>query len=394
MKTTLVIFGITGDLSQRKLLPALSHIEASGLDISVVGVSRREVDRDELLARYPELANRTTIFSMDLAEAPEYLRLKDLLASYNSDQTLFYMAVPPGAAAGIVDFLGEAGLNGPNDKILFEKPFGFDTISAEDFIQRTARYYHEANIYRIDHYMAKEVAQALIALRGNVENHQHHWNKDSIKAIDIIAAETIGVEGRGQFYEQTGALRDFLQGHLMQLLSLVLMRIPTDFSFEQLPVLRAQALSYIEPADPARALRGQYEGYGNEVGNPGSLTETFASVEISSNDPQWQGVVMRLSTGKALDRKETSVTVHYNDGTKDVFNEADLTGSASLDAYERVLLEAVAGNEALFTTSPEIIRSWEILATVQQAWGLNNEPIDSYTPGSAFDELVARAVTT
>jgi glucose-6-phosphate 1-dehydrogenase len=382
MKTQLVIFGITGDLSRRKLLPALESIVKTGEydDVSIIGVSRREVDVAELISNQPALADRTTVFSMDLAVASEYDRLKAYLEEIPADQTLFYLSVPPGASADIVDFLGQAGLNTPSHKILFEKPFGFDLASAEEFIARTARHFNEDQLYRIDHYMAKEIAVEILRLRQDAENHHHYWNNESVKAITVVATETIGIEGRAQFYEQTGALRDFVQGHLMQLLALVLIQNPTP---QDVPTQRLSALQQLEPVDPEQATRAQYEGYQAEVENPGSQTETFVAFGLESNDPAWQGVPIRLLTGKALHEKRSYVAVEYTDDTEDVFDEAELVArdGRHLDAYERVLIEAIAGRKDIFTSSPEVIRSWEILAPLQQAWSMDNSPIKHYKAG-------------
>lgn len=383
MKTQLVIFGVTGDLAGRKLLPALDSIVATGLydDLSIVGVSRREVDKAALLQGHPELESRTQIFSMDLADSAEYARLKVFLEDQKVDQTLFYLSVPPGASADIVDFLGEVGLNTPNYKVLFEKPFGFDLESAKDFITRTARYFREAQLYRIDHYMAKEIAAELLHLRQNAENHHHYWNNQSVKAITIMATESIGIEGRAQFYEQTGALRDFVQGHLMQLLSLVLMQNPR---LEKLPEQRLTALQALSPVSPDKATRAQYEGYQDEVGNVGSQTETFVAFMIESKDPAWQGVPVRLLTGKALREKRSSVNIEYIDGTNDMFDEFSLASrdGGHLDAYERVLIEAIEGRKEIFTSGSEVIRSWELLAPLQEAWSMNDETLPVYKKGA------------
>lgn len=383
VKTQLVIFGITGDLSRRKLLPALESIVNTGEfdDLSIIGVSRRSVDVNELVGSYPQLISRTTIYTMDLAEETDYDKLKTHLEAGHADQTLFYLSVPPGASADIVDFLGKAGLNSPEYKILFEKPFGFDLASAKDFIARTGRYFTEDQLFRIDHYMGKEIAIELRRLRQDAENHRHHWNNQSVKAITVVATEKIGIEGRAQFYEQTGALRDFVQGHLMQLLSLVLIQNPTP---DNLPAQRLQALEMLQTVNPEHATRAQYEGYQEEVGNPGSQTETFVAFAFGSDDPAWQGVPIRLVTGKALHEKRSYVSVEYKDGTEDVFDEAELMkrDGKHLDAYERVLMEAINGRKDIFTSGPEVIRSWEILALLQESWAMNSAPLPQYKPGT------------
>lgn len=390
MKTLLVIFGITGDLSTRKLLPALDHIvDPSKDDISILGVSRREVNVAELLNAHPSLIEHTTIRTMDLANREAYDGLRERLEATDADQILFYLSVPPGAAADIVDFLGEAGLNTPKYKVLFEKPFGFDLVSAQEFIQRTARYFEEDQLFRIDHYMAKEVAAELLRLRRNAENRHHSWGKNSIASVSVVASEAIGIEGRAQFYEQTGALRDFIQGHLMQLLSLVLIDKPGS---RPLPLERLEVLKQILPADPSKSVRGQYEGYAEEAQNPGSTVETLVSLQLESTDPTWEGVSLRLVTGKALSEKRSYVQIEYVDGTVDVFEEGSLVSSdptqRTLDAYERVLLEAIAGNKDIFTTSDEVLRAWEIVAPVQYAWSMDDAPLVKYTPGTSLDSSV------
>lgn len=388
MKTQLVIFGVTGDLAGRKLLPALDSIVATGEygDLSIVGVSRREVDKNALLQDHPALESRTQIFSMDLANGAEYERLRSFLESQQADQTLFYLSVPPGASADIVDFMGQAGLNTPAYKVLFEKPFGFDLESAKEFIDRTARYFSEDQLYRIDHYMGKEIAAELLHLRQNAENHHHYWNNQSVRAITVVATESIGIEGRAQFYEQTGALRDFVQGHLMQLLSLVLMQNPRP---EELPEQRLTALQGLRPVIPTQATRAQYQGYQDEVANPGSQTETFVAFMIESSDPAWAGVPIRLLTGKALHEKRSSVSIEYADGTEDVFDESFLAArdGRHLDAYERVLIEAIEGRKEIFTSGAEVIRSWELLASLQEAWSMDTEPLPVYAKGSDITAL-------
>ena len=389
MKTLLVIFGITGDLSTRKLLPALSNIlkNSEAMNLDILGVSRREVDVDRLVldsTGNQELAAITDIFSMDVAEAKDYQKLKETIATYKSDQTLIYLSVPPGASARIVDFLGEAGINTPGTHLLFEKPFGFDLASAQDFMDRIRRHFTEAQSYRIDHYMAKEVAAELLRQRTNADTHHHHWDASTVKSVLIVASEKIGIEGRAQFYEQTGALCDFIQGHLMQLLSLVLMHRPTIDT--ELPAQRLKALQLLAPADPAKAVRGQYEGYQEEVQNPGSMVETYVSLQLESNDPNWKGVGIRLATGKALHEKRSYIEVTYTDGRMDVFEEGKVPvapGMRQLDAYERVLLEAIAGRRELFTSSGEVLRSWEILAPIQDAWNMGNGELFYYPVGTS-----------
>lgn len=429
MKTKLLIFGITGDLSTRKLLPALKHIYASGDydDVSIIGVSRREMNVVELLQTSvgdDSMASKVDVFTMDLANAGDYHRLKDYVALADDEQLLVYLSVPPQAATSIVDFMGEAGINTPNVKILFEKPFGIDLASAKDTITQTAQYYGEDQLYRIDHYLAKEMAQNIVAIRGRNALFSNIWNNNFIQAIEITASEQIGIEGRAQFYEQTGALRDFVQGHLMQLLALTLMDIPEDFNWERLPELRLKALEQLQVADPAKTMRAQYDTYQQEVQNPGSLTETFVSLQLQSNQPRWLDVPIRLTTGKALATKTTEIRIHLKkmhdaqsncivfriqpDEGIDVelftkkpgydrdFETRHLTfdlheGERLPDAYEQVIVDAIRSHKSLFTSSGEVLRAWKILAPVQTAWTMDGDELLTYPTGSTVDDVIALA---
>lgn len=425
MKTTILIFGITGDLSSRKLLPALEKIVSTGDfdELEIIGISRREVDVDHLLsnAKASQLADRLSIYSMDLAEASQYDKLKDHIKLGPADQLLAYLAVPPLAATQIVDFMGQAGINQPNVKILFEKPFGVDYESAVDIIERTGRYFEEEQLYRIDHYLAKEMAQNIMAIRGGNALFGHVWTAQAIESIEVVAAEEIGIESRGSFYDQTGALRDVLQGHLLQLLALTLMEVPAGFDWQAIPEARLAALQSLQPADPTLAVRAQYAGYDKAVDNPGSLTETFASITLYSTNPTWTDVPMTLITGKALDTKLTQIRVYLRrqhdaqsniiefriqpdegisielyskkPGYNQVFETRRLGFSYQADeqlpeAYEQVLVDAIRSRKSLFTSSPEVLRSWQLLAPVQQAWSMDDQPLYSYAAGSAVDQVL------
>ena len=395
MKTKLIIFGITGDLSTRKLLPVLTEIVKNGKcePLSIIGVSRREVDVAELIQASTGsdlLTDRTSIYTMSLSEPADYVGLKNYVSLQDDEQAVIYLSVPPSAATDIVDFLGKAGLNTPNVKIMFEKPFGFDLDSAREMVARTSEFFDESQIYRIDHYMAKEVAAEVLRLRADANSKHHAWSNQSIDRVVITASETLGVEDRATFYEQTGALRDIIQGHLMQLLSLVLLDSSKATSVDQLPERRLEALRHLQPASTDHAIRAQYEGYDQQVENPGSTTETFVSLQLKSDDPRWQGVPLYLVTGKKLDKKETSIAIHYKDGTTETLIEGRVgTKNTRLpDAYERVIVEAIKGRKAIFTTSPELLRSWQILAPLQESWSMDRMQPKQYAQGSTAAKIV------
>jgi glucose-6-phosphate 1-dehydrogenase len=426
MKTKLVIFGITGDLASRKLIPALSNIFMSGKysDLSIIGVSRREVEAYQVLGdHHQDLGGTTSMFTMDLADPAEYERLRDHIDLQDDEQALFYLSVPPTSSGEIIEGLGSAGLNTPNVKILLEKPFGTNLASARDMIEHIGAHFNEEQIYRIDHYLAKEMAQNILTFRGRNALFAHVWNNAFIERVEVIALESIDIEGRAQFYEQTGALRDVLQGHLLQLLSLVLLPVPDDLNWEKLPDCRQLALDQLRPVvvSPETIVRAQYEGYREEVANPDSTTETFVSVSLRSDDPRWQGVELALTTGKALDRKKTEIRIHFKKSHEAQSNflifriqpnegiEIDLvtkkpgydheldnqalsfeypSGTRLPDAYEQVLVDAIEHRKSLFATSSEVLRAWEIVAPLQEAWQASSDDLKFYAPGAHARDII------
>jgi glucose-6-phosphate 1-dehydrogenase len=421
MKTKLIIFGISGDLSRRKLLPALDVITGTGDfdDLEVIGVARKQLNAPDLLsASFKSLGPRISIFSMDLAELKDYRRLKAHLSLRAGDQALLYLSVPPVAARQIVQLLGDAGFAAPNVKLLLEKPFGTDLVSAEAMNQHIHQHFKNEQVYRIDHYLAKEMAQNIVAFRAGNALFSHVWGNHAIESIEVIATETIGIEGRGQFYEQTGALRDVLQGHLMQLLALVLMEAPSDLNWETLPRCRLEALRHLHSALPQESTRAQYEGYPVDAGNPGSRVETFASVVLSSADPNWRGVPFRLVAGKALDAKTTEIHIDFkrshaaqhnrltfriqpNEGVeielfakKPGYQHGLETRHLALkypadiilpDAYEQVLVDAIRSQKSLFTSGAEVLESWRVLQPIVDAWEMSSELLYQYKAGSSLD---------
>lgn len=427
MKTKLLIFGITGNLSIHRLLPALEQIISTGdfEDLSVIGVSRHKVKLADLFIRCKNkmfLDNKLSIFEMDLMKMDEYKKLKKFINLGDEEQLIIYLAVPPQATSQIVDFMGEAGINKSNVKILFEKPFGVDLNSAEQLIEQTARYYKEDQTYRIDHYLAKEMTQNIVAFRGRNALFSNIWNNNFIESIDIIASEKIDIEGRTQFYEQTGALRDLVQGHLMQLLALILMDIPRNFVWDKMPDLRLEALRHLNLADVRSVKRAQYGGYRDEVNNPDSMVETFVSLGLTSHQSRWLGVPIRLTTGKALDRATTEIQIKLKKtdesqsnnlifriqpdegidielfvkkpGYSRTFETRHLSfsfpsGTTLPDAYEQVIVDAISSQKSSFTSSGEVLQSWRILQPIQDRWADANCSLKIYKKGSNIESILA-----
>lgn len=427
MSTKLIIFGITGDLSTRKLLPALAQIINTGKfdDMSVIGVSRREINVSELLQSTigaNNLESRIQGFTMDMNSADDYVRLKDVVALGDDDQAIIYLSVPPNATAQIVELLGQSGFNSSNVKLLLEKPFGVNLASAHDMIDHVAKYFEESQVYRIDHYLAKEMSQNIVAFRSGNALFDHIWDNGLIERIEVAAIEKIGIEGRADFYEQTGALRDIVQGHLMQLLSLTIMDTPDEMQWDDMPALRFDALRDVMLAEPALAVRGQYETYKDEVSNQDSFVETFVSLELRSANPKWQGVPLFLTTGKGLNEKSTEVRVYFrktNDtqtnclifkiqphegveielaikkpGYDREFETKKLafeypSDTMLPDAYEQVIVDATLSRKSLFAASDEVIRAWEILQPVQESWRENGDTLRHYEFGATPESIIS-----
>lgn len=438
--TILVIFGITGDLSRRKLLPALAEIQKSGElpeKFKVIGVSRQSVDVAEVLqAAYMQddqrrrLESCLSIFTMDVAAVEDYQRLGATLnaaaAAFGSDaQALFYLSLPPLASKPVIDKLGLSGLAAwPNAKLLLEKPFGTDLPSARDLIDHIKQHFAEEQIYRIDHYLAKEMAQNIAVFRGGNSLFKSTWNNQFIESIEVIATENIGIEGRAAFYEQTGALRDIAQSHLLQLAALVLMPFATETQHAPIPERRLQALRNLrlDPNTPVEKLvwRGQYLGYLDEVGNPDSSVETALYMTLESVDPRWLGVPIRILTGKAMAQKTTEIRIQYRKQSADESNQLvmRINPSEAIDVYlwakkpgyrhklekvalsytyadyyeklpepyEQVILDAICSERALFTSSDEVIAAWKIVEPIVQNWQSAARP-QPYAPGSSVADI-------
>lgn len=441
--TILIIIGITGDLSKRRLLPAIEQIvkaKAAPAEFKVLGVSRRQVAPKQLLQDVPSakstgfLSRNLRMHRMGLVNLDDYKDLKARLMEIEKDfakpaQWLFYLSVPPNFSNQIIKLLGESGIAARRStKLLVEKPFGVDLSSARSLIRQTKRHFQEDQIYRIDHYMAKEMAQNFIVFRSANPLFKNTWNKHFIDRIEVIASEKIGVEGRSTFYEQTGALRDLVQSHLLQLAALTLMKIPQTLDLSDIPRLRKNALKKlrIPAAKPvaAYARRGQYQGYREEVDNPATTTETFADITLESADPKWKDVPIRLMTGKALKEKITQIRVIYKKDISYESNELiirlqpdegvtlELWSKAPAyewraenrllklafkdptdilpEAYERVFLDAINSNRTFFTSSEEVVESWRILEPVLQAWKGPDQDLYFYKKGAGIKVVAGK----
>lgn len=339
-KTTYIIFGASGDLSRRYLMSAIKNMQNMNYVGTVVPVSRKD-----------------------------YGNLRNLIKK--SGEKIFHLAIPPEAVPGVIEIISN-NFGKDNIKIMLEKPFGNDLKSAQSLVQHIDKYFSEDQIYRVDHYLAKESLQNVITEK---------WARNNIASIEIIASEKIDIEGRVNFYEQTGALKDFMQSHLIEMAAVVLAG-----SFEA--VRRQEALKNLKIVCDIRkhecVKRGQYEGYKDEVNNPNSTTETFVSINMISIEPAWRGVSIVLSTGKAFYEKLTQIKIKYKDDSEKIFNIEH-----EPEAYERVIRATMRGNHNLFISSDEIIETWRILDAIQKTWEKSSDGLIIYKKGSTIDEVLS-----
>jgi glucose-6-phosphate 1-dehydrogenase len=460
----LVVFGITGDLAKRKVLPAIYHLFKEGLfpdGTQIIGTSRQAITPEDLLkevelcvleidnicdpAALQLFTENLHIVQLDPVKDADYDKLRDTLNAIDEAQgqklsRLYYLSIPPQVYSSVIRHLGNHGLNSNGEngsgvsRLLVEKPFGYDVASAETLIAETATAFQEDQIFRIDHYLAKETAQNILAFRRHNPLFNSLWDAQHIRAVEVVATEEIGIEGRANFYDSVGALRDLVQSHLLQLLTITLMDLPSDDTdADQLHASKKTFLEAIAPitteAVATHVVRAQYTGYRAEVNTEDSTTETFVSMEIFSNLPKWQGIPLKLVTGKALASKKTTVSIYFGTGESDInqltfriqpnegidvqllvktpgyeaaLQSADMNFSYAStfpaggqpDAYERVLVDAIRGDKALFATSEEVLASWKILQPILDAWSTSNNngasDLRHYDPGASAASIIRR----
>jgi glucose-6-phosphate 1-dehydrogenase len=471
---TVVILGVLGDLSRRKLLPALFHLSSEGClqrGVTIVGVARHPLDEATFRARvrpatadaaWDAFASGLRYVGGDLDDPATYRKLAAALDELErggaSPNHLFHLATPPSVADAIIDGLGVAGLGDERrgwSRVIVEKPFGLDLASAAKLNARLARFFSERQVYRIDHYLGKETVQNALVFRFGNAVFEPVWNRNYVDYVEITAAETLGVEGRGGYYEEAGALRDMVTNHLLELLSLTAMEPPVAFEAETVREAKVQVLRAIHPMSAAevaeRTVRGQY-GPGSIAGKSvpgyreeervaaGSVTETYAAVELHVESWRWAGVPFYLRAGKRLSRALTEIAVHFKRTPQALFartaddhiepnvialriqpNEGiTLTfgakrpgtemrtgtvhmdfcyqttfGTRSPDAYETLLLDAMRGDATLFTRRDMVEAQWQIVQPIVDAWAAGAPPaFPNYAAGSegpaAADRLLAR----
>jgi len=452
-----VIFGASGDLTKRKLLPALYHLQQSGFlpeDIAVLGVARRSLEdffpgdmREGILAgggvdeNDPKLApfmERVQYFAMNFDEDAGYQGLKNKLAEMDAKfntqgNRLFYLAVAPEYFSDIIGFLGKHEMSKPAEdashwvRVVIEKPFGHDLESARLLNDEVNKVFDEDQIFRIDHYLGKETVQNILVFRFANGIFEPVWNRNYIDHVEITAAESIGIEGRGPFYEQAGALRDVIQNHVMELLSFVAMEPPISFGADAVRTEKLKVWRAIQPIHPADTVRGQYGpglvdgkavvGYRQEERvHPRSQTETYAALRLEIENWRWAGVPFYIRAGKRLAKRVTEITIQFKQPPLRLFKDnegigpegikanvismriqpdegialrfaakvpgpnmsmssvnmnfsyAEAFGASSANGYERLLLDAMLGDGTLFAHRDGVEATWALMTPILEGW--------------------------
>lgn len=462
---TVVIFGAHGDLTRRKLIPALYNLLADGAlhaDTAIVGVGRRPTPLDDYRAAlrestarfsrrgsvdealWQDFARRVELVVGDLTGDEVYRSLDatlQRLAETAGPIRLFYFAIPPTAFAGVLEKLHGHGLVTAESRVVIEKPFGRDLTSARQLNGMASRYLEERQTYRIDHYLGKESVQNILVFRFGNSIFEPLWNRKYVDHIQITAAESIGVGGRGRFYESTGVVRDVIQNHLLQVLALITMETPVSFEADDIRDQKAQLLRAVRPiADyelQDHLVFGQYRGYRNEPEvDAQSATPTYAAMKLAIDNWRWQGTPIYLRAGKKLAERRTDVAIHFHTIPFNLFkrsdacqlvepnvltiriqpNEgmslryvakvpgdqlsvanvhmsmtyADAFHTPIAEAYERLLIDAISGDQTLFARRDEVESAWEIVSPALET-DLEVAPYDGGSMGpDEAEELLFR----
>ncbi|MCI5158318.1 MAG: glucose-6-phosphate dehydrogenase [Candidatus Electrothrix sp. AUS1_2] len=458
-----IIFGIMGDLARRKLLPALYQLEKAGMlnyDTRIIGVARHDLDQEAFLAEMrkkleefvedpldqeaaEQLLSRMYYVLINLDQAEQYTRLCQV-TNQQCRVMVNYFSVAPSLFGAICTGLDHAGLITPETRVVLEKPIGRSLATSRQINDLVAKFFQERQIYRIDHYLGKETVMNLLALRFANSIFTTNWDHNTIDHVQITVAEQVGIEGRWGYFDKSGQLRDMVQNHLMQILTLVAMEPPVNLQDDSLRNEKLKVLKALRPITSKnierRVVRGQYGpgfilgkpvlGYLEEAGgNSISSTETFVAIRVDIDNWRWAGVPFYLRTGKAMATKRSEVVINYKQLPHNIFTDSyrslpanklvirlqpdegveiemlnkapgigdgihlqrtmlDLSFSEAFKkervagAYERLILDVMQGSQALFIHRDEVEYSWTWIDSIQDAWEKSSESPKQYPAGS------------
>ncbi len=466
----LVVFGATGDLARRKLIPALYHRLRDGQmpdGARVIGAARSDMDGEsfrnlasEALDEFvdpqdldAETRNRflsaVDYRQLDAMSEDGWIDLPSALSDDSSRPRAYYLSVAPRFFGPLAERIHDAGLSGNGARIVIEKPLGHDLASARALNEALIGAFDESQIYRIDHYLGKETVQNLMALRFANALFEPLWNSRHVDHVQITVSETVGVEGRGGYYDTSGAIRDMVQNHLLQLVCLTAMEPPSHFDPDAVRDEKLKVLKSLEPIDTSnagdRTVRGQYRGssvtggealssFLEDAGDPKSRTESYVALKLSIANWRWSGTPFYVRTGKRLRARMSEIAVVFKDPPHSIFDQkpnqfrgnalvirlqpregirlrmtikdpgpggmrlteapldmtfADTLGDASLrvpDAYERLVMDVIRGDQTLFMRGDEVEAAWAWVDPIIEAWQSSSRPLPPYDSGGSGPE--------
>jgi glucose-6-phosphate 1-dehydrogenase len=466
-----VIFGATGDLARRKLLPALFRLAYERrlpANVAILGAARTALSDEAFRSkmhdavkeflegspfdedRWAAFAQNLFYVSGDLTDAELYRAVSEKLAALGRSNVLYYLSTQPSYYGEVVERLGAAGIGSSTGgkgwrRIVVEKPFGRDLASARELDQRIHKVFAESEVYRIDHYLGKETVQNILAFRFGNGIFEPLWNRRYVNHVQITAAESIGVEGRGGYYQEAGAVRDMIQNHLLQVMATIAMEPSAVYEPNAVRDERAKLLRSIrimKPEEvPVYAVAGQYHGFRQEPGvDPATQAETYAAATFFVDNWRWAGVPFYIRTGKKLPKRSTQIAIQYNMAPLSLFtpdeggvilrpnllvvriqpeegislrflskfpgrgmrlrpvsmdfNYGSSFGARSPSAYETLLEDALTGDATLYTRQDMVEASWRVVEPILNDWSQRKFEFPNYDPGGwgpeAADAMLAR----
>ena len=471
----LVIFGASGDLTRRKIFPALYALALRRLlpeKLAIVGAARSDLTDDEFRDQMEHavrefgrddfkqdvwdwLADATRYMSIDFADRSRDKKVLELMNEVDAERgtrgnRVYYLAVPPQAMPMIVQEVGSRRKAEGWTRLIIEKPFGHDLESARELTNLISEHFTEEEVFRIDHYLGKETVQNMLALRFANGIFEPIWSRQFINHVQITVAETLGIEGRAGYYENAGAIRDIFQNHMLQLVALTAMEPPIDFTADSVRNEKVKVLKAMRTPGPSHVVRGQYgpgfvegreaPGYRDEEDvDPQSMTETYLAAKLFVDNWRWADTPFYVRTGKRLARRETTIAIQFQRAPHPPFEDsateelqpnlllvhvqpdegvslaigAKVPGqglrirTVNMDfmyggafrvelpeAYERLILDAMLGDQTLFTRSDEVEEQWSIVDTIVAGWARDRPAFPNYAAGTwgpaAADELIQR----